>query len=355
MVVAFDLLDQLGEERSLSIEGYRALLDSFSPELGARAASLARALTDRHFGRGIYVRGLIEFSNICRQDCYYCGLRRSKPISRYRLTADEVLEACAQGYALGYKTFVLQSGEDPFYTDQAITKLVSLIRSHYPDVAITLSVGERSPEAYRAWFEAGADRYLLRHETADATHYGQLHPETMQLSARLACLESLRTIGYQVGAGFMVGSPGQTTAHLAQDLYFIQGFDPAMVGIGPFMPSSGTPLGSYQAGSLELTLFLISLLRIQGPTRLIPATTSLASLDPLGRALAFDAGANVVMPNLSPVSHRKDYALYDGKLCIADAAQDAKQQLSNYLHDRGYELLSTRGDYRAIDSALPMR
>ncbi len=343
---SIDLLTRLREERSLPPDAYEALISAMTPELAEVAAAMAREISASVFHKKVYVRGLIEFSNICQRDCYYCGLRRSKSIHRYRLSLDEILEACHTGYDLSYRTFVLQSGEDPWFTDERISEIVRAIRERYPDVAITLSVGERSKEVYRAWFEAGADRYLLRHETADSLHYSSMHPADMNLESRIDCLRNLKEIGYQVGCGFMVGTPGQTAAHLARDLKFIETFDPAMVGIGPFLPSAGTPFAGEKSGSLELSLYLLSLLRIQGPQRLLPATTSMGTIHPLGREMALDAGANVLMPNISPMQNRKDYTLYDGKICIEDKAEDCKHCLASRVAARGYELISARGDYK---------
>lgn len=342
-----EYLDHLLIHRSLPLEGYEALINGMTEELRERAAMEARLISERIFQKQIYVRGLIEFSNVCINDCYYCGLRKSKTVHRYRLSTEDILDACQVGWDLGYRTFVLQSGDDPWFTDERIRDIVSLIRARFPDAAITLSVGERSSQAYRAWFEAGANRYLLRHESADSEHYASLHPDNMRLESRLTCLQELKAIGYQVGCGFMVGSPGQTARHLARDLKFIEEFDPAMVGIGPFLPSVGTPFALEESGSLELTLFLLSLLRIQKPERLLPATTAIGSLHPLGREMALDAGANVLMPNISPTEVRKDYALYDGKICIEDKAADCQHCLSKRVASRGYELISSRGDYRA--------
>lgn len=347
------LLDKLMIERSLPVSAYEALLSHMTREfhltgssaLALRAAETARQITARQFKNQVYVRGLIELTNVCSNDCYYCGIRKSKSIHRYRLTKNEILNACEVGWLLGYRTFVLQGGEDPWWRADRVTDLIAAIRRQYPAAAITLSLGEHERVTYEQWFSAGANRYLLRHETADAGHYACLHPSEMSLARRMQCLSDLKAIGYQVGCGFMVGSPGQTNAHLAKDLKFIEGFDPAMVGIGPFLPAGGTPFSEEKSGSLELTLFLLSLLRIQKPERLIPATTAVGSLHPLGREMALDAGANVLMPNISPTEVRKDYALYDGKICMEDKAADCRQCLTRRVAARGYQLSPARGDY----------
>lgn len=308
----------------------------------------ARSVSAAYFGKKIYARGLIEFTNYCRNDCYYCGIRRSNcAVDRYRLTPEEILSACETGYTLGLRTFVLQGGEDGLYTDTVMTDLIGEIKGRWPDCALTLSMGERSFESYLAFFRAGADRYLLRHETADADHYGFLHPEELALESRIKSLRRLRSIGYQTGTGFMVGSPGQTHEHLAQDLLFIQEFVPQMAGIGPFVPHRDTPLGKYPAGSVELTLFLIALLRLMLPRTLIPATTALGTLDPEGREKGILSGANVLMPNLSPRPVREKYALYDNKICTGEEAAESIALLKKRIAAIGYDIVSDRGDYRA--------
>ena len=346
-------LHRLYHERSLLVEDYEQLIQGLMDEppsqedgLLSIASTFARGIADQIFHKQVYVRGLIEFSNYCKNDCYYCGLRRSKKVPRYRMNLDEILEACRLGDALGYQTFVLQSGEDPYYTEDLMTKIVSNIRKYFPDTAITLSLGERSIEAYKAWFDAGVNRYLLRHESINESHYSTLHPSEMKLENRITCLENLKSIGYQVGCGFMVGTPGQTARMLAEDLKFIETFDPAMVGVGPFMASSGTPFENEANGDLKLSLFLLSLLRIQKPERLIPATTAIGSLDPFGRERALDAGANVLMPNITPTQYRPNYALYNGKICLEDRAEDCRHCLSKRVENYGYTLSTSRGDYR---------
>lgn len=301
----------------------------------------ARKKADAVFGKAIYLRGLIEISSYCKNDCYYCGLRRSnKAAARYRLSEDEILSACAEGYAAGIRTFVLQGGEDGHFTDAHVAAIVSEIKRRYPDAAVTLSLGERSRESYACLRAAGADRYLLRHETANEAHYGRLHPKEMQLSVRKQCLADLKTLGYQVGAGFMVGSPYQTMENIAEDLLFLKAFEPHMIGIGPFIPQSATPFGTYPAGSLSLTVKLLSILRLMHPRALLPATTALATLSPTGREQGILAGANVVMPNLSPASVRGKYAIYDKK--AFETIEDVRRKIE----DIGYKIVNTRGDYQ---------
>ena len=285
----------------------------------------ARNTGDRIYGKNVYIRGLIEFTNYCKNDCLYCGIRRSNcHADRYRLTEEEILSCCKNGYELGFRTFVLQGGEDGFYTDEKICQIVSKIKAEYPDCAVTLSIGEKSRESYQAYFDAGADRYLLREETADDTHYRKLHPETMSLEARKQCLYNLKEIGYQVGAGFMVDSPGQTTENLIKDIRFLQELEPDMIGIGPFVTHKETPFSGEPSGDLKKTLRLVSILRLVFPDALIPATTALGTIDPTGREQGLLAGANVLMPNLSPVAVREKYELYDNKICTGEEAAQCR-------------------------------
>ncbi len=311
-----------------------------------RLFEAARSVALAHFGTGIYVRGLIEISAYCRNDCLYCGLRRSnRQAARYRLTEEEILASCRRGYTLGYRTFVLQGGEDPAQSDDWLANLTARIRTAFPDAALTLSVGERSDEAYRWFREAGADRYLLRHETRNEAHYATLHPSDMSAARRRRCLYTLKSLGFQTGAGMMVGSPGQTLDHLLDDLAFLEELDPEMIGIGPFIPAAHTPFSHRSAGSVSLTLRLIALLRLRFPKALIPATTALATLDPMGREKGILAGANVLMPNLSPPGVRGKYGIYDGKCCTGDEAAEAWQALDDRLNRIGYHMVCGRGDY----------
>ena len=308
--------------------------------------ALAQQAAQKSFGRQIFVRGLIEFTNYCKNDCYYCGIRRSnKNAARYRLTQEEILECCHAGYGLGFRTFVLQGGEDYFYSDEDIAAIVRAIKAQYPDCAVTLSIGERSRETYALWKQAGADRYLLRHETADCTHYAKLHPAELSAQNRQNCLYTLKELGYQAGAGFMVGSPYQTPENLADDLMFLQKLRPQMIGIGPFIPHHDTPFKDEPAGSVELTLVLLAVLRLLFPHVLLPATTALGTLAPGGRLLGIKAGANVIMPNLSPQNVRGKYLLYDNKLHSGAEAAEALNELQREVASIGYRIVSARGDY----------
>ena len=309
-------------------------------------AEWARTLCRQHYGTKIYFRGLIEFSSYCRNNCYYCGLRRDNTrASRYRLSDAAILACCQEGYQIGFRTFVLQSGEDPYYMDARLCSLVSGIKKRYPDCAVTLSVGERPYDSYQRLLEAGADRYLLRHETADAVHYQQLHPPELSLEQRQQCLHHLKQLGYQVGAGFMVDSPGQTDATLAQDFIFLRELQPHMIGIGPFIPHGDTPFARHPRPTANRTLILLSLLRIMLPKVLLPATTALATIDEQGRTKGFLAGANVVMPNLSPAKHRSAYAIYDHKLSTGLEAAEHVQELARLITALGLTPNFSRGDY----------
>ena len=308
--------------------------------------ALAQRAAQQSFGRNIFVRGLIEFTNYCKNDCYYCGIRRSnKNAVRYRLTRDEILECCRAGYALGFRTFVLQGGEDYTYSDGDIAAIVRAIKQQHPDCAVTLSIGERSRETYKLWKEAGADRYLLRHETADFNHYAMLHPAELSAANRQSCLYALKELGYQAGAGFMVGSPYQTAENLVDDLMFLQKLRPQMIGIGPFIPHHDTPFKDKPAGSVELTLVLLAILRLLFPHVLLPATTALGTLCPGGRVLGIKAGANVIMPNLSPQNVRSKYLLYDNKLHSGAEAAEALELLKQEVAGIGYKIVAARGDY----------
>ena len=344
------VLQSLRRGESLSREQLLTLLHS--PEEALRRA--AAALRQQHYGNEIFIRGLIEFTNHCKNDCYYCGIRcANSKARRYRLSEEQILSCCARGYELGLRTFVLQGGEDPLWTPDRLAGLVDGIKSRWGDCAVTLSVGEHPREVYRRWYEAGADRYILRHETADAEHYRLLHPPRQSLQSRMDCLYSLKEIGYQVGCGFMVGSPGQTEEHLVKDLLFLQEFQPHMVGIGPFIPQKDTPFGDKTPGSVALTLRLLSIVRLLLPKVLLPATTALGSLHPRGRELGFLAGANVCMPNLSPADHRKDYALYDNKLSDGPEAVESLQALSRRIADVGCQMSLSRGDHIEFERKHP--
>ncbi len=313
-------------------------------------AAHARAIRDEIYGRVVFTRGLVEISSFCRNDCRYCGLRASNASAeRYRLSPDDILACADEGYRLGFRTVVLQGGEDAFFTDELLEGVIRAVKAAHPDVAVTLSLGERGRASYARLKAAGADRYLLRHETADANHYARLHPPSMSFANRMRCLRDLRALGYQTGCGFMVGSPGQTVRTLAKDLAFIADFKPEMCGIGPFVPHHATPFASEPAGSVEMTLFLLSLIRIIHPHVLLPATTALGTLDPLGREKGVLAGANVVMPNLSPLAVRRKYAIYDNKISTGEESAQCRDALARSMAAIGYTLAVDRGDFRPGD------
>ncbi len=340
-----NLAEKLAENHDLNDEEMLSLLSTaeYDTELFERADGIRRKI----YGGDVYIRGLIEFTNYCKNNCFYCGIRRdNKNAERYRLSREEILECCREGYALGFRTFVLQGGEDGFYTDEVMCKIVSDIRGKYPDCAITLSIGERSRDSYKALFEAGANRYLLRHETADESHYKKLHPESMSLLNRKKCLFNLKEIGYQVGSGFMVGSPYQTTENILSDLRFLQELKPDMIGIGPYITHTETPFKEFKSGSLELTLRLVAILRLLFPYALIPSTTALGTIHPNGREMGLKAGANVVMPNLSPVSVRKLYDLYENKICTGDEAAQCRGCLERRVESAGYRIVTDIGNVK---------
>lgn len=344
------LLDRLERDRVLTKSEFVTLLSHIDEETSAALFERARTIAHRYYSNHVYVRGLIEFTNYCKNDCYYCGIRKSNQhADRYRLTDEQILACCANGYELGFRTFVLQGGEDGAYTDEHIESMVRQIKQRYPDCAVTLSIGEKSEEVYRRFFEAGADRYLLRHETANPAHYAKLHPQSLSAAHRQQCLFALKKIGYQVGSGFMVGSPDQTLENLAEDLLFLRELEPQMIGIGPFIPHQDTPFGDREGGRLELTLFLIGILRLMFPNALIPATTALGTIHPMGREKGILAGANVVMPNLSPVSVRKKYMLYDNKICTGEEAAECRFCLQNRMQSIGYEIVVDRGDCKPLE------
>ncbi|UOO38136.1 [FeFe] hydrogenase H-cluster radical SAM maturase HydE [Oscillospiraceae bacterium CM] len=345
-----ELVDKLEKNRVLSREEFKTLIEKRDDETAAYLFERARHVRQSVYGNDVYMRGLIEFTNFCKNDCHYCGIRRSnKNCERYRLTKDQILSCCASGYALGFRTFVLQGGEDPFYTDEKMTDIIRAIKTSYPDCALTLSVGEKSYETYKAFREAGADRYLLRHETANPCHYAALHPADMAFEDRMQCLYNLKDIGFQAGCGFMVGSPQQTTETIIDDLLFIKALDPQMVGIGPFIPHHDTPFKDEQAGALELTLYLLAIIRLMLPSVLLPATTALGTIHPKGREKGILAGANVVMPNLSPIDVRNKYLLYDNKICTGDEAAECVRCMSRRVESIGYRIVVARGDYKKIN------
>lgn len=340
-----ELIDKLYKNSDLTDAELKELIENINDEDLKYLNTLARKVADEIYGKDVYVRGLIEFTNYCKNNCYYCGIRaENKNAERYRLDKTQILECCKSGYELGFRTFVLQGGEDMYFTDDMICDIVSEIRKNYPDCAITLSIGEREKESYQKYFNAGANRYLLRHETADKEHYQKLHPEKMSFDNRIKCLENLKEIGYQTGCGFMVGSPYQTTDCLVKDLRFIKNFEPEMVGIGPYLSHKDTPFLDKPNGSVRLTLMLLSIIRLLLPSVLLPATTALGTAKADGRELGILAGANVVMPNLSPVKVRKKYSLYDNKICTGEEAAECRFCLSNRMKSIGYNIVTSRGD-----------
>ena len=346
------LADMLENNHALKLEEYEWLIARRTPAMAAELARRAVAARKLVYGDAVFTRGLIEVSSCCKNDCFYCGIRRSNgDARRYRLSADEIVECAHAGYDLGFRTFVLQGGEDSFFSDDVLCGVVSRIREAHPDCAVTLSLGERSRKSYERLFSAGAERYLLRHETASRELYARWHPADMSFDARMRCLSDLREIGYAVGVGFMVGAPFQTAADLARDLRFVERFQPEMCGIGPFVPHHATPFAAYGAGTVELTCYLLSIIRLIKPNVLLPATTALGTIAPDGREQGILAGANVVMPNLSPVAHRKDYDLYDNKICTGEEAAECRGCLGARMLSVGYRLVVDRGDMAPLPSA----
>lgn len=342
-----NLIDAIYSGNELTVLEYEQLVSGYTAQNADYAARLAVEKRKAIYGNKIFIRGLIEISSFCKNDCLYCGIRKSnKNCERYRLTKEEILACCGYGYELGFHTFVLQGGEDAYFTDERLCEIISKIKLRYPECAVTLSLGERSYDSYKRLYNAGADRYLLRHETADEEHYGKLHPQNLTLKNRMQCLYDLRKIGYQVGCGFMVGSPYQTTECIAKDLKFIEQFKPDMCGIGPFIPHKDTEFKNESAGTLELTCYLLSLVRLIHPNVLLPATTALGTIHPNGRELGVLSGANVVMPNLSPIDVRKKYSLYDNKISTGEEAAECKAALKNKMQSIGYEVVDCRGDIK---------
>lgn len=343
-----ELISRIAAEHNADRNDLIRIISSRNPEYDEFLFKTADSIRRSIYGTDVYIRGLIEISNYCKNNCLYCGIRcGNKNAERYRLDEDEILECCDEGYRLGFRTFVMQGGEDSFFTDEMICRIVSAVKKKYSDCAVTLSLGEKSYESYKAFYEAGADRYLLRHETASAEHYKKLHPQNMSFENRMKCLENLKSIGFQTGAGFMVGSPYQTDENLADDLLFISRFKPHMVGIGPFIPHQDTPFKEFPQGSLRDSLVMVALTRLLLPNALIPSTTALGTIDSNGRELGLKAGANVVMPNLSPVRFRKLYSLYDNKICTGEESAQCKVCLENRVRNAGYQIVCDKGDFRA--------
>lgn len=338
-------IDTIREKHDINPDQLRLLLTTDNQSALQYLFAQAREVAHQTYGNKIFMRGLIEISNYCKNNCLYCGIRRSNvQTARYRLDHDAILDCCHQGYAFGFRTFVLQGGEDPWFTDERLYSIISDIHAQYPDCAITLSLGERSKDSYQRLFDAGANRYLLRHETANRSHYQYLHPQEMSYDNRMRCLQNLKDIGYQVGCGFMVGSPQQTLDTLYEDLQFIRSFCPAMVGIGPFIPATNTPFAEQVAGSVDLTIRLLAIIRLILPTVLLPATTALGTLHPKGRELGLMAGANVVMPNLSPKNFRHLYSIYDNKLSSGSEAAECVTDIRQRIDELGDEAVVDRGD-----------
>ncbi|MFR9503895.1 MAG: [FeFe] hydrogenase H-cluster radical SAM maturase HydE [Rikenellaceae bacterium] len=338
-------IDRLFEQRRLPKEGYRDILNCDLPEAQKYLHAKAQEVAKKHFGNHIYLRGLIEISNYCRNNCYYCGIRASnREVVRYRLDEQEILTCCREGYSLGLRTFVLQGGEDPALHDSTIERVVESIRTEFPSCAITLSLGERAKESYMRLKEAGANRYLLRHETYNAQHYSQLHPPSMSRDNRLRCLQELKDIGFQVGSGIMVGSPHQSIDTILEDIQFIEHFSPHMIGIGPFISHHQTPFAKEPNGNVPLTLKLLSIFRLMHPEALIPSTTALASLDKDGHQKGILAGANVIMPNLSPATQRSKYAIYDNKVAFGNESAQGIKELQTKVSEIGYSISFARGD-----------
>jgi biotin synthase len=339
-------IDKLEQEGTLTREELTILLYSYTDGDRDYAAEKARNVSLANYGNRVFFRGLIEISNYCKNDCYYCGIRNgNKKAVRYRLSPEDILSCCDYGYGIGFRTFVMQGGEDDWFTDDRMSEIIREIKRRYPDCAVTLSLGERGRESFQKLFDAGADRYLLRHETACKEHYEKLHPASLSFDHRMQCLRDLQEIGYQVGCGMMVGSPFQTVSNLVDDLVFMKEFAPAMIGIGPFIPHHDTPFRDRKAGTAEATLFLLSVIRLMHPRVLLPATTALGTVKGDGRELGVLAGANVVMPNISPADVRKNYLLYDNKIGTKDDASESVKRLKDSMSAIGYEVVVSRGDY----------
>ncbi len=341
----YKLIDALYEQGDLPETDLLYILDHIESTSYDYLREKADTKRKHHYDDRVFMRGLIEFTNFCAQDCSYCGIRASNAkADRYRLTQEEILSCCSEGYRLGYRTFVMQGGEDPWFNDDKLCAVIEEVKRQFPDTAITISVGERSRESYQRIYDAGADRYLLRHETASKKLYESLHPG-MSFENRMNCLQILKEIGFQVGAGFMVGLPGQTNADLVMDLKFLHTFKPHMIGIGPFIPHSDTPLGDSDGGTVEKTLVMVALTRLMVPGALMPATTAMGTLDSLGREKAIKAGANVVMPNLSPTDVRTKYEIYENKICTGDEAAHCRGCIERRIQSAGYTVDMSRGDH----------
>ncbi len=341
---AFSLIDKLEKDKCLSLEEYKVLVQSYSKDTAEYAAQKAAAARKLFYGNTVFIRALIEISNICKNNCLYCGIRAENACcSRYRMTAEQIYACCDTAYLNGFRTFVLQGGEDAYFTDERVVEIVSELKEKYPDCAVTLSLGEKSFESYKAFYDAGADRYLLRHETADKQHYELLHPKEMSFESRMRCLENLKEIGYQTGCGFMVGSPYQTENTLAKDLKFVETFSPEMCGIGPFIKHSRTPFSQFSSGDVGFTCYLLSLIRLIKPNILLPATTALGTLSDNGREMGILSGANVVMPNVSPAENLKKYEIYENKLSSGGESIQGLEALRKSMENIGYRIVTDVG------------
>lgn len=344
---SIELLDKLNRKHSLTVAEYQFLLENMKAQSIDYAKILAHSAKNSVYGNEIFIRGLIEISSFCKNDCLYCGIRRSNNhCERFRLTPQEILDCCKNGYTLGFRTFVLQGGEDSHFTDKILTETIKKIKENCPDCAVTLSLGERSRESYEALFKAGADRYLLRHESANSELYSKLHGGLLSLESRMTCLKNLKEIGYQAGCGMMIGAPYQTLLHLAQDLKFIESYSPDMCGIGPFIPHKHTIFKDEKAGSVTLTCFILSLLRIMKPNLLLPATTALNTLSKNGHKQGIESGANVIMPNLSPPEAKEKYNIYDGKAIYGIESAENLAKLKDEMKSIGCEIKVSRGDIK---------
>lgn len=341
------LIEKLEKEHSLSIDEYEYLIENRNEEAAEILREKAQRVRKEIYGNDVYIRGLIEIGNYCKNNCFYCGIRAgNKTCERYRLTEEQILSCCEQGYALGFRTFVMQGGEDDYFSDERMCRIIGKIKNHYPDCAVTLSIGEKSRGSYQQLFDSGADRYLLRHETADKEHYEKLHPMEMSFENRMRCLNDLKEIGFQVGCGFMVGSPYQTNRNIAKDLKFIEDFKPDMCGIGPFVPHRATPFSECDQGTVELTCYLLSIIRLIRPNILLPSTTALGTIHPEGREMGILSGANVVMPNLSPETVRSKYELYNNKISTGAESAQQKNGLAGRMEKIGYKIVTARGDVK---------
>ncbi len=349
-----ELVSELYTNKNLSDEDFLFLLDNISESNLENLFSFSRTRREEYYGNKVYMRGLIEFTNYCNRGCLYCGISKyNNKIDRYRLTKDEIFECCDEGDKLGFQTYVLQGGEDPYYTDEILVDIISTIKKRYPEKAITMSFGERSKESYQKMFDAGADRYLLRHETASKDLYNNIHDNTMSYDNRIECLHNLKNIGYQVGCGFMVNTPTQTNLDLLADIRLIQNLRPEMCGIGPYLSHDDTPLSGNESGTLEQTLVMVALTRLVMPDCLMPSTTALGTLDKLGREKALKAGANIVMPNLSPTVYRDKYEIYQNKICTGDEAAQCRNCIELKIFTTGYEVDMEVGHHVNFRKKLP--